>query len=435
MNALAASRDAVPMVAPLRIALVHASDFGGGAERSVVDLHRGLRALGHESTLFVGEQRTNEPGVQAIPYLRGLPGTRRAARWLERGFGWQDIYNPSFRGLRHLLRGRFDVVHFNSLWGSAGFADIGALPGITGELPGVITMRENWLITGHCACFHQCQRWRAGCGQCPDLTIAPALPRDGTRWNWQRKQSIMRRSRLHVVAISDWLKQQAEASPILATTQVSRIYNGIDFEVFKPAAPDERAAARAQLGIGQEEIVVLLAGQTVEGIRTGIATAHAIAALAAVDQELRLRPLVVGHSAARVAESLGARAIALPFQSDPTEMARCFQLTDLSLVTSEVEAFGRIAAESQACGTPVVAFGAGGIPEVVRNGAGGIVVPVGDVAGISDGLRHLGSDPELRATQARLGLEHVHASFGQARVARQYVELYRQLLGRNRIDG
>jgi glycosyltransferase involved in cell wall biosynthesis len=435
MNALAASRDLVPMGAPLRIALVHASDFGGGAERSVVDLHRGLRALGHASTLFVGEQRTSEPGVQAIPYLRGLPGTRRAARWLERGFGWQDIYNPSFRGLRRLLRGRFDLVHFNSLWGSAGFADIGALPGITGELPGVITMRENWLITGHCACFHQCQRWRTGCGQCPDLTIAPALPRDGTRWNWQRKQSIMRRSRLHVVAISDWLKEQAEASPILATTQVSRIYNGIDFEVFKPPALDERAAARAQLGIGQEEIVVLLAGQTVEGIRTGIATAHAIAALAAVDQELRLRPLVVGHSAARVAESLGVRAIVLPFQSSPTEMARCFQLADLSLVTSEVEAFGRIAAESQACGTPVVAFGAGGIPEVVRNGAGGIVVPVGDIAGISDGLRRLGSDPELRATQARLGLEHVHASFDQGRVARQYIELYSRLIDRNRNDG
>ena len=60
----------------LRIALIHASDLGGGAERSVVSLHRGLRAAGHASTLFVGERRTDEPGVELIPYVRGAPGTR-----------------------------------------------------------------------------------------------------------------------------------------------------------------------------------------------------------------------------------------------------------------------------------------------------------------------------------------------------------------------
>ena len=126
----------------LRIAIVHASDLGGGAERSVVSLLRALRTRGHEATLFVGEKRTSEPYVEAIPYERGLPGTRRVSRWLERRFGWQDIYNPSFRALARRLGGRFDVVHFHSLWGSAGYADLGALPAITRHVPGVLTLRE-----------------------------------------------------------------------------------------------------------------------------------------------------------------------------------------------------------------------------------------------------------------------------------------------------
>lgn len=421
---------------PLRIALVHASDFGGGAERSVISLHRGLRALGHDSTVFVGERHSDEPGVVEIPYVRGMPGSRRAARWLERTLGLQDIYNPSFRSLATLFHGKFDVLHFNSLWGSNGFADIGALPNLTLSIPGIITMRENWLITGHCAYFHQCQRWRTGCGSCPDLDLAPAIPRDGTRLNWLRKKSALGKSHLHVVAISDWLKQQAEASPLLAGTKISRIYNGIDLATFSPLQADARDTQREALGFAKDDVVVLLAGQTVEGIKTGIAAQYAIEALNRLPDALRIRPLVVGHSAERVAKQLGRPAVILPFQSTTAEMARCFQVADMTLVTSEVEAFGRIAAESQACGTPVVAFGAGGIPEVVPHGAGGYIAPTGDVEALMPGLSLFAADPVVRAAQSELALTYVRMHFDQTRVAERYVCLYRDVIAdfENAID-
>ena len=252
---------------PLRIALVHASDLGGGAERSVVSLHRALRAAGHASTLFVGERRTDEPGVEQIPYVRGVPGSRRVARALEQRFGWQDIYNPSFRGLTRVLEGRFDVVHFNSLWGSAGYADLGALPAITRGIPGVVTLRDYWMLTGHCAVFFDCERWKSGCGRCPDLAIQPAIPVDGTRFNWHRKQRAVAAASLHIVTISDDLKRQVESSRILADKPVSRIYNGIDLDVFRPCDADQRLRQRRALGISDNECVVLLAGQTVEGHR------------------------------------------------------------------------------------------------------------------------------------------------------------------------
>ena len=189
----------------LRIALVHASDLGGGAERSVVSLHRGLRAAGHASTLLVGEKRTDEPGVEVIPYVRGMPGTRRAARALERKYGWLDIYNPSFRALRHRLRGHFDVVHFNTLWGSAGYADIAALPALTRDVPGVLTLRDYWMLTGHCAVYFDCMRWKSGCGQCPDPSIYPGQNADATAFNWRRKRRILSRCALHVSAPCAWL--------------------------------------------------------------------------------------------------------------------------------------------------------------------------------------------------------------------------------------
>lgn len=417
--------------APLRIALIHAADFGGGAERSVVSLHRGLRDAGHASTLFVGEQKTDESGVVEIPYVRGIPGSRRIARALERRFGWQDIYNPSFRRLAKLLEGRFDIVHFHSLWGSSGYADLSALPAITRRIPGVLTLRDYWMLTGHCAVYFDCMRWKTGCGQCPDLTIQPAIPVDGTHFNWRRKQRLIAASNLHVVGISDHVKQQVECSPIFAGKPSSRIYNGIDLAVFQPVDPEQRAIERAALGFAEGDVVVLLAGQTVEGIRQGIATHHAVAALNTLRDLPNLRALLLGHSAERVARDLHVPRTTLPFQTSPAEMARCYRIADICLVTSEVEAFGRIGAEAQACGTPVVAFDSGGIPEVVVHEVGGLVVPRGDTGALALALARMVADAGLRARLVAGGLAHVRAAFDQNDVTAHYLDLYRAVARRS----
>mgnify|MGYP002783553243 CR=1 FL=1 len=414
---------------PVKIAHVHAADLGGGAERSVISLHRALLAAGHESRVFVGERRTDEPGVFEIPYVRGVPGARRLARAIEHRLGWQDIYNPSFRALSERLAD-VDVVHFHSLWGSQGYADLAALPRITARAPGVLTLRDEWMLTGHCACSFHCQRWRSGCGACPDLAIPPAVTTDGTAFNWRRKKRFVGRSRLHIVAISEHLKSLAEASPILAQHPVSRIYNGIDLTCFLPLDVQQRNTARLDLGFGADEYVVIIAGQTVEGIRQTIASRHAIAALNALAPRLpALRVLAIGHSAERVGAAIDAPVRCLPFQTAPTAMARLFALADVCLVTSEAEAFGRIAAEAQACGTPVVALAVGGIPEVVVDGIGGIVVPPSSPNGLTDALHKL-ADDRIRRDLAAGGLAHVRRHFDQRRVADAYLGLYQQVAER-----
>lgn len=407
----------------MKIALVHTSDFGGGAERSVVSLHRQLRAAGHDCTLFVGRKTSSENDIVEIPYVRGIPGLRRTARAIERRFGLQDIYNPSFRNLVHLIPSETDVVHFNSLWGAAGYADLGALPAITDRFPSLVTMRESWLLTGHCACFFECDRWKRGCGQCPDLSRAPAIERDGTASNWRRKRKLFARSPMRVIAISKWLADRARESPILNHLPIETVYNGIDTEVFCGIDVNERLEIRRKLGVRDDQIAILVAGQTVEGIKEGIAQEW-VAAVNEISDD-RIVMLIVGHSAERVSKGVKPSSICVPFRSTPPEMAECFQAADFTVVTSAFEAFGRIAAESQACGTPVVSFDTGGLPEVVVDQEGGLLVPREDSMSLRTAMERLLDDAELRHRLGEQGRVAVNERFSDALIAENYLQQYR----------
>lgn len=407
---------------PLKIVTIHAADHGGGAERSVLTLHRALLARGHDSRLHVGYRHLDEPQVFEIPRFRPFRGCLGAVRAFEHASGLQDLYAPGLRRLLRQLPADVDLVHLHSLWGSGHYADVGAIALAASRFPVLLTLRDEWMLTGHCAYTHHCQHWRHGCGRCPDLAVPPAITRDATRLNVLRKRWVVQRSRLQVTTVSQALRHQAEQSPILAGKPISVIHNGIDVEVFSPG---DRRQARHELGLPDEGLMVLLAGQTIEGINQGIAQ-QAAAALNRV-RHLDFTALLVGRSASKVASTLSVPHRVLPFQETPEDMARCYRAADLTLVSSEVETFGRIAAESQACGTPVISSDAGGLPEVVGHGVGGLVVPNRSVEGFEAALRQLLPDPALRDHFGKGGLTWVQQRFADDHITQQYLSLYQQL--------
>lgn len=412
---------------PLRIALVHTSDQGGGAEASTLSLHLALRQLGHESFLFVGTKRTNHSQVIEISRYRCFPGVLRAVQAAERQFGWQYLYQPWFRNLDRLFAADIDVVNFHSLWGGQhGYADVGGLPRLTKRFPSLMTLRDMWMLTGHCACPPlDCHRWQRGCGQCPDLTIAPAIPRDGTAFNWRRKRAAIQHSSLRVVTVSDWLGNQVRQSPIFDGKNVRTVYNGVDEIIFKP---QEKEAARARLGLPSEATIVMVAGQSVEGLSDrGLGPAnYAVQAMEACGRDVFL--LAVGHSAEKVLARWGRSGRAVPFQTDAVQLALLYNAADVVLVASLWETFGRVPAEAQMCGVPVVAFDTGGIPEVVANGETALLAPRQDTATLASALRTLIDNSELRHAMGTAAVPRARRLFSHHVIAENYVQQYREVI-------
>lgn len=416
---------------PLNVALVNAADHGGGAEASTLSLHRALIRLGHYSQLFVGTKLTNEQQVYQIKRFRSIPGVMRGARFLERCLGWQYLYHPWFRKLDRQFSGRIDVLHVQTLWaGREGYADVGGLPQLSRRYPMVMTLRDLWMLTGHCGypALH-CDRWKTGCGACPDLNIPPAIPRDGTRFNWRRKRRMVQSSNLRVTTVSNWLGDRVRESPIFAGKTIETVYNGVDGEHFHPRP---RAETRDRHGLPQDAFIVMLAGQTLEGTFVGKTGAvdYALDALAASGVDPYV--LGVGHSSGRVLERWGRRGIAVPFQNDPAVLGELYAASDVVLLTSLWETFGRVAAEGQMCGIPVVGFATGGIPEIVEHGKTGLIVPQLDAPALAAALKSLAAQPDLRIRMGQVAARRAVDLFSNDSIAAQFVEQYRAAIAEHR---
>ena len=218
-----------------------------------------------------------------------------------------------------------DVLHLHNLHGD--YFDLRELPRLSRAVPTIITLHDAWLLAGHCSHSFDCERWKTGCGSCPRLDIPPALRRDGTAFNWQRKREIYQNSRLSLVCPSQWLADKVRQSILMpGADRLEVIPNGVDTSVFKPG---DKAAARERLGWPQEASIVMFAAN---GVRQSIwkdyptmREAVRLAGEKAVGRPIRF--FAIGDSAP--AEQVGAAKIEFLHYRD--SLAECYQAADAYL--------------------------------------------------------------------------------------------------------
>src|SRR5439155_1523480 len=110
------------------------------------------------------------------------------------------------------------------------------------------------------------------------------------------------------------------------------------------------------------------------------------------------------------------------------EIAPYYSFFDAFVLPSANEGTPVVAIESLAAGRPVVATGVGGTPDVVEDGADGILVPVGDVEAIAESLEQLARNPELRRRLGEHGRKRVLPRYRVERLVDDVDVLYRELL-------
>ena len=359
-------------------------------------------------------------------YRRGRKGQKSFEHSEPIGYGWDSRVHgwlswlTMFKGtgsvcatarfLRRLERDLPDVIHLHNLHGS--YINLPMLFGFIRryDIPVVWTLHDCWAFTAICPHFSMaaCERWKTGCGRCPQKKQYSASVIDWTRSVLKLKRSwFCSVRRMTLVAPSFWLEGLVRQS-FLRDYPVKTIHNGIDLQVFSPVESD----FREKYGLLGKKIVLGVAfgwGQG-KGLDVFEELAHSL------NEDYRI--VLVGTDA-RTAAGLPESILCIHRTHDQRELAAIYTAADVFANPTREEVLGLVNIEALACGTPVVTFHAGGSPECI-DASCGVSVPEGDVGGMKREIVRICTEHPYAPQDCRRRAEQ----FDKTAQIEEYIALY-----------
>jgi len=418
----------------MKIVLINTSSKIGGAAIACRRLLVALNKSGHETKMLI---RESENGINIVSTTTG-----KVKKWInfyrfasERFLFFLREKSKSVRFLfsianvgenisKHILLRTSNIIHLH--WINQGFI---SLQGINKILklnkPVVWTLHDMWSFTGGCHHSGDCNRFKESCGNCPFLK-SPSN-RDLSNRIWKRKSRLLLSGNLTIVTCSKWLQEKAKESSLFRNVRVESIPNPIDTDVF---IPKDKIVCKAEFNLQQNKKYLLFSAVNVRNYYKGFTFFRdALKILADKYPSLKneVDVVVLGRTSEELLNEMPLKCIVINSISDESKMASLYNLVDFYVTSSLQENLPNTIMESFACGTPVIAFNVGGIPEMVdhlQNGYLAEYKSADDLAkGIYWGLYEAHHDQ--LSSNAR---DKVMACYSEEVVAETYISLYKELI-------
>lgn len=412
--------------------ILHASTHEnlGGAAVAAGRLHLGLLAAGVDSRMAVAVRQNDTPNTAPVggKFARRVmrPLVMRLERALPAFLHAKPEYpahtsfslQPSLQHRRINAIDR-DILHLH--WLGESFVPPWALGRLRG--PAVWTIHDTWPFTGGCHyTLSGCERYLDRCGRCPEL--CSAREHDLSRWHWRLKRGAIKRLRPVIVSPSEEYARKATRSGLLADCRIERIPNCIDASLFRPI---NKSVARQILRLPEMEPLVMLGAISVTERHKGMDLA--LSALQRVAASMDGKSFAcVNFGSGRLPENLSFPVVSLGRLSDQIALALAYSAADIFVCPSREDNLPNTVLESLACGTPVVGFSVGGIPDMIEHGVNGYLAAPQDTKELAAGIATLLRDPELRRRMGAAGREKVEREFSFPVIARKHIALYEDIL-------
>lgn len=313
-----------------------------------------------------------------------------------------------------------DILHMH--WIADGALSLAGLKKL--RLPLVWTIHDTWPFTGGCHVLLGCEKYKEQCSRCP---IFQPGPYDIVQNNFLFKKKIYATQPFVAVSPSRLYKKKASDSELFKNIDIRHIPNCIDTDMFRPI---EMKKARDLLRLPEKEVIILFGAMDVNAWHKGSdLLLEALKKIPALLQR-KITCLVFGSGTIASEWSESFSTVHMGRVQDDITLTLLYSAADLFICPSREESFSLTTLEALACGTPVVAFPVGGIPDMITHGENGYLARPFEVEDLARGIELLLENAKMRLQWGLSGRERVEKEFSMPVIAAKYIKLYEEILSK-----
>ena len=345
-------------------------DAHGGAARAALAIHKSLQSATIDSQMRIA-QAGNLRFRLAKEADRRLWGLQKS-----QALTWRSPARFGSISAKEINNSGADIIHLH--WVTDGFLTIESIGQI--KKPIVWSLCDAWAFSGAEHYATEVSGARSTMGYQRGNRNPEDSRFDLDRWTWNRKKAKWQTPMLLLPA-SNWLTQATKASNLMGHWPITQIPHIVDTNVFRNS---DRGSVN-----GQQPIILFLATAGIHDTRKGADLLIEALQNPAITQ--RLRVVIVGPRPTRDEE----RQLTAKLRHDlvfygeargDQELIKLYSNADLTVVPCREENMPIAAMESQSCGTPVVGFRIGGLPDIVEPGVSGYLAEPENTQDLAQGL-------------------------------------------------
>lgn len=329
-----------------------------------------------------------------------------------------SVGNTGYKLNNNFLIQEADIIHLHWICEMLSIHNIKQL--LTLNKPIVWTCHDSWPFTGGCHVRYGCMNFTQTCGRCGELEIKNE--HDITYKILKKKLKAWNLNNIVFIAPSNWMKDNIHQSILFQKNRVEVIPNTLNTEIFRPKKMKIK---------GYEDKINILFGATdtrtpYKGYKYVIQVLEKLLKRDETYQKaIRLHFVGEMGKVENIFEKLECKFWG--YITEQEEMADIYNLADVFFFPSIDDNLPGMVMESMACGTPVVAFQTGGIPDLVSHKKNGYLAVYKDIDDLANGLEWVLQNNENN----RLGMyasQCVQEKYGGKRIATEHIKLYKSVL-------
>ena len=419
----------------MKILLVNTSSATGGAAVATRRLMNALEKSGAEVKMLVRDKDDEEDDkVIALSPSWKLKWNflwERFVIWVHNKLSRKnlfavDIANTGTDITSLPIFHEADIIHLH--WVNQGFLSLKNINKIlTSGKPVVWTLHDMWPCTAICHHAHQCNGFVQDCSQCAHLQF-PKWENLPHRVFLQKKQ-IYSKGNLHLVSVSNWLRQQVKRSALTCSLPSSVIPNTLSLQQFKLG---DKVEARRQLKLPADKFIVIFGAARIDDSIKGFplllkAIGLLISSGRYKKDDLHLAFFGKIKYPTQVLPLIPVDYTDLGWIDNAEKLSVAYASADVVVCASRYETFGQTLIEAQACGCIPVSFGNSGQADIITHLKNGYLAEAYSIDDLANGIHWALTEGKM-CISAKDMREEVVQRYSSEVVAEQYITLYENIL-------